>query len=140
MSRIFADGGKDGARLQAAIQSGDPATIILNNYGVDAAPLNGRVMTVDLSSQMHFYDYGAKTVSIASVTRILAHELGHAVLGISDRSLPIVIDPFGNRPRAVRSSPIVRFTDEIMSGIDGSIRRDYDNGCIDNCIVARGNR
>ena len=128
LETIFSKGGKGGSQLRSAISSGEPTTIILNDQGVNASPYNNsRILTVDLNTQNKFLNLSTNRFQQFSTTRHLAHELGHAVLGNMDEGLTMTLQIFG-RLNTVRPYPNVRFTDGVMSGINGSVRKTYYNG------------
>ena len=69
-------------------------------------------MTVDLNDGMKVYDYATKTTVSVSASRRIAHEMSHAVLGVSD---------FRHQS--------VKFTDSIMKSINGTQRKSHSNWC-----------
>lgn len=116
---IFAsDSGKE---MLGKLSTKSPLKIILNNIGENFGRLNGNIMTVDLNTNLSFYNLANDTMLLTrfSSTRIIAHEMGHAVMGIADTNNANVL-----------------FTDKIMSGINGTQRQQYSNACTVNPLGA----
>ncbi|SDB45918.1 RHS repeat-associated core domain-containing protein [Pseudidiomarina indica] len=109
---IFAtDSGKE---MLGKLSTKSPLKIILNNIGENFGRLNGNIMTVDLNTNLNFYNLASEAMPLTrfSLTRIIAHEMGHAVMGLADTNNANVL-----------------FTDKIMSEIDGTQRQQYSNAC-----------
>lgn len=83
---------------------------------------------MDLNTQHESLNLTTSRFQQFSTTRVLAHELGHAVLGNRDVGFPLIINS-----RTVTPYPNVRFTDGIMRGINSSVRRTYSNYCKPSC-------
>ncbi len=129
LQAIFGEG-VSGDRLESYISPEDPLEVILNTSGGNAAynginnndPLlgpriGGSILTVDLSTRNHWFrNNGNGAWQRMSITRILAHETAHAVLGLRDT---------GANPNAT-----VQFTDTIMKGVNGTQRVTYGNACV----------
>jgi len=102
--------------IQSRLSSESPLKIILNDIGENFAEMNGNVMTVDIHSDIHFYDLSLESPVLVpfSATRKIAHEIGHAVMGIDDDNNKNVI-----------------YTDTIMKSINKtqSQREQYSNAC-----------
>ncbi|EKE78277.1 hypothetical protein, partial [Idiomarina xiamenensis] len=112
---IFAsEGGKE---IIEKLSAKSPLKILLNNIGENFGRLNGRIMTVDLNTNLSFYNLASEIMPLTrfSLTRIIAHEMGHAVMGIADTNNSNVL-----------------FTDKIMSEINGTQRQQYSNACTIN--------
>ena len=124
LTEIFKNGGDNGLKLRDAILSSKrPTKIILNDLS-SAAALEGEfILTLDLENAIRFYDYSKGIPVDTSPTRILAHELSHAVLNIEDGGPYLLPDFLG-----FNSYPAVEFTDSVMKDINGSIRKYYSNG------------
>jgi len=130
---IFNKGGDGGAKLQQSMTSGDPTTIILNDEGANAASgYYSRVLTVDLNSNHEFLNLTTSNFKAFSNSRLLAHELGHAVLGKRDVGISVSISVMG-KIKTFTPYPNVKFTDGIMKGINGSVRGKYTNFCAQGC-------
>nr|WP_256473648.1 RHS repeat-associated core domain-containing protein [Aliidiomarina quisquiliarum] len=114
---IFKRGGEEGQRLYNALDSDKPLKIIVNSQGANAAYLNGNVLSIDLSSQAIFIDQNTMKPFVASTTRILTHEMGHALLGLHDIHPYIPWIQIGDT--SYQNSPVVRFTDQVMKNIHG---------------------
>jgi len=119
--------------LQQSIASGHPTTIILNDAGANAASgYYSRVLTVDLNSNHQFLNLATSNLKAFTGTRLLAHELGHAVLGKRDVGMSISVNVMG-AIKTITPYPNVKFTDGIMKGINGSVRGKYSNFCAQEC-------
>ena len=123
LGAIFGEGAS-GNRMRTYISPEDPLEIVLNSSGGNAAynginndRIGGSILTVDLSTRNHWFrNNGTGAWQRMSITRILAHETAHAVLGLRDT---------GANPNAT-----VQFTDSIMKGINGTQRLTYGNACV----------
>ena len=94
----------------------EPLTIILNDHGaVGAMPLRhgGGKITVDLNVKKTFKDMTSGNWVRATNTRLIAHEIAHAVLGLTDRGK--------------NKNQTVTYTDRIMGSINGTQRVKYSN-------------
>lgn len=85
-----------------------------------------------MATQHEFLNLSTSRFQQFSTTRVLAHELGHAVLGNRDVGLSMTVNILG-RSKTVTPYPNVRFTDGVMSGINGSVRKTYPNYCAPSC-------
>ena len=120
---IFNMGGVNGRNLHDRIMSGrKPTTVILNDLGQNEAIINARYLTVDFNTSLVFRDYNTGEKRNVSSERLLAHEMGHAVMGLQEEGfLNILPGP------KYDSYPTVEFTDGIMSGINNTKRAVYSN-------------
>lgn len=117
LSLIFEKGGDDGQRLYNALNKDKALKIIVNSQGSNAAYLKGNVLAIDLSSQVTLIDQNTMKPFIASTTRILTHEMGHALLGLHDIHPVMPWIEIGNVE--YQNAPNVRFTDRVMKNIHG---------------------
>jgi len=125
LNSIFTKGGGEGQQLQRGLSSEDPLKIIVNKQGVHAAYLKHNVLTLDLGSTVKMLDVNTGEFTTMSTTRILAHEMGHAVLGKHDIHPIMPMVQVGGIE--YQNSPIVKFTDRLMKNIHGdtATRRKY---------------
>ncbi|RUO18028.1 hypothetical protein CWE08_12050 [Aliidiomarina iranensis] len=114
---IFGRGGDEGQRLYNALDSNKPLKIIVNSQGSNAAYLKGNVLSIDLSSQVTLIDQNTMEPFVAATTRILTHELGHALLGLHDIHPVLPWVQIGDVE--YQNSPNVRFMDRVMKNIHG---------------------
>jgi hypothetical protein len=129
LREILTNGGEGGALLESALtNSSKPLRIYVNDISENAGVRDGFALTVDLNSEITFFDENSQSAMKMSLTRILTHEMGHAVLGIKDISEPMTV--FG---QAKYSYPNVRFTDGVMKGIDQTVRGSYCNPYFTGC-------
>jgi RHS repeat-associated protein len=126
LEMIFNDGGSNGSRLQQSIMAGEPTTIILNDSEANIGRLNARLLAIDLNTDLEFLNAATNNFQRFSTTRILAHELSHSNLGLLDEGVPFTMDFFG-KEKTITPYPSVRFTDGVMRGINGSVRKSYNN-------------
>ncbi|RLA47785.1 MAG: hypothetical protein DRR42_17335, partial [Gammaproteobacteria bacterium] len=111
LDQIAKSGGANGKSFINALNTNKPLEIILNSSGGNTAYRGLFKMTVDLSTHINI----RKPLSRMGITRLIAHEGAHAVLGYSDW------------PYSLNTT--VNFVDGIMKGINGSVRGDYYNVC-----------
>lgn len=71
-------------------------------------------MTVDLGSTFFFRDAGSNVAKKMSTTRLISHEMGHAVMGTMDAG----------------SNNVILNADPIMREINQTERRSYTNFCL----------
>lgn len=101
-----------GQKYLDALTVEKPLKILLNSEGANGAGKLTRTMTVDLSTKVYFRNrIGTRLVQRASTTRLIAHEMGHAIAGLSD----------------ARNN--VQYTDSIMNSINSTRRGQYNNQC-----------
>ena len=106
---------KDGASMLAQISSDHPLEIVLNNEGVGFgqwSPSSSR-LTMSLNTDRYFYNFASGRPARFSDARILAHKMTHAISG-------------GMYNTPGMHGYVIRRTDRIMSGINGTVR--YGNG------------
>ncbi len=101
-----------GKELLGLLTKKDPLLILLNDSGVNASKRNGeRLLTIDIASNVYFNNRanGGGWMRV-SLERKLAHEMGHAILLRRDA-------------RNIN----VKATDLLMSNINGTQRKSYNN-------------
>ncbi|WP_158681600.1 RHS repeat-associated core domain-containing protein [Microbulbifer pacificus] len=128
LNDIFTNGGEGGKALYDALSAEKPLDIYVNDIGENFGQLNGFKLTVDINNKIEFLDQNTQKIVNMSLSRKLAHEMGHSVFGYKDIGMPMEI--FG---RTKYTYPVVRFTDGIMSGINGTVRGTYCNPYFEGC-------
>jgi hypothetical protein len=88
-----------------------PLVVILNNSNLNQAVRNSHRIYIDLSTELYFdnpklVNGSFKRINTKfSIERIMAHEMGHGIMGITDKD-----------------NKNVEFTDSIMAEINQTIR------------------
>jgi len=126
-------GGSNGKELIAKLMSVEGGTtFVLNDLDENTTFPGSDVILMDINSARTFKNLATNKTKVFSSTRLIAHELGHALLRREDAGFRMISIPppdggfgFGQIKREMYS-PNVEATDGIMSGINGSIRRDYN--------------
>lgn len=99
-----------GKELLSQISKFKPLLILLNDKGINGALPFERKMIIDINSRGYMKDFArGKKWGPVSLERLIAHEAIHAIYGVDTES------------------EVVTFTDQIMTMINGTKRREYSN-------------